>query len=141
MLRISKLADDGTLWLNLGDSYSRHPRYGALPKSFLLGPERLALALVRDGWIIRNKVIWAKTGNSIFFTAQSAAEGKPEIMRIGIEGGKPQPVGITTTSVRNFDTFDVSPDGSRIAITSAARASTKELLVIDNLSTLLKDSK
>lgn len=55
------LKPTGALWLNLGDSYSRHPRYGALPKSFLLGPERLALALVRDGWIVRSKVVWAKT--------------------------------------------------------------------------------
>jgi site-specific DNA-methyltransferase (adenine-specific) len=55
------LKPTGSLWLNLGDSYSRHPRYGAPPKSFLLGPERLALALVQDGWIVRNKVIWAKT--------------------------------------------------------------------------------
>src|SRR5439155_8370931 len=29
-------------------------------KSLLLGPERLALALIEDGWIVRNKVIWAK---------------------------------------------------------------------------------
>ncbi len=55
------LKPTGAFWLNLGDSYSRHPRYGAPPKSFLLGPERLVLALVRDGWIIRNKVVWAKT--------------------------------------------------------------------------------
>ena len=26
----------------------------------LLGPERLALALIEDGWIVRNKIIWAK---------------------------------------------------------------------------------
>jgi site-specific DNA-methyltransferase (adenine-specific) len=51
----------GSVWLNLGDSYSRHPRFGAPPKSLLLGPERLALALIEDGWTIRNKVIWAKT--------------------------------------------------------------------------------
>jgi DNA modification methylase len=55
------LKGSGSLWLNLGDSYSRASRYGAPPKSLLLGPERLLLALARDGWIIRNKVIWAKT--------------------------------------------------------------------------------
>jgi DNA modification methylase len=55
------LKPTGAMWLNLGDSYSRHPRYGGPPKSFLLGPERLVLALTRDGWIVRNKVIWAKT--------------------------------------------------------------------------------
>lgn len=55
------LKPSGTLWLNLGDTYSRHPRYGAPPKSLLLGPERLALSLVADGWVLRNKLIWAKT--------------------------------------------------------------------------------
>jgi len=55
------LKPTGTVWLNLGDSYSRHPRYGAEAKSLLLGPERVARALMEDGWIIRNKVIWAKT--------------------------------------------------------------------------------
>jgi site-specific DNA-methyltransferase (adenine-specific) len=53
------LVPTGTLWLNLGDSYSRG-REGAPRKSLLLGPERLALALLEDGWILRNKNIWAK---------------------------------------------------------------------------------
>lgn len=51
----------GSLWLNLGDSYSRRPAEGAAPKSLLLGPARLALGLVHDGWTLRNEVIWAKT--------------------------------------------------------------------------------
>lgn len=55
------LVPTGTVWLNLGDTYSTHPRQGAATKSLLLGPERLALALLGDGWTIRNKVIWAKT--------------------------------------------------------------------------------
>ena len=55
------LKPSGSWWLNLGDSYSRHPRAGAPAKSLLLAPERLALALIEDGWTIRNKVIWAKT--------------------------------------------------------------------------------
>ena len=55
------LKPTGSLWLNLGDAYSRHPSHGAPPKSLLLGPERVALGLIRDGWVIRNKVIWAKT--------------------------------------------------------------------------------
>lgn len=54
------LAPHGSLWLNLGDAYSRHPRYGAPAKSLLLGPERLVRSLVRDGWLLRNKVVWAK---------------------------------------------------------------------------------
>lgn len=51
----------GSLWLNLGDSYSRRATEGAAPKSLLLGPSRLALALVHDGWTLRNEVIWVKT--------------------------------------------------------------------------------
>ncbi len=54
------LKPSGSWWLNLGDSYSRHPKSGAPPKSLLLAPEQLALALIADGWTIRNKVIWAK---------------------------------------------------------------------------------
>jgi DNA modification methylase len=54
------LKPSGAFWLNLGDSFSRHPRYGAPPKGLLLAPERLVAALASDGWLVRNKVIWAK---------------------------------------------------------------------------------
>jgi DNA modification methylase len=55
------LVPTGALWLNLGDSLSRHPKYGAPVKGLLLAPERLLLALAQDGWLVRTKVIWAKT--------------------------------------------------------------------------------
>jgi site-specific DNA-methyltransferase (adenine-specific) len=55
------LKPSGSLWLNVGDSYSRGESYGAPTKSLLLAPERLALALVADGWVLRSKVVWAKT--------------------------------------------------------------------------------
>lgn len=46
------LAGDGTLWLNLGDTY----RDGQL-----LGmPWRVALALQEAGWILRSEIIWEK---------------------------------------------------------------------------------
>jgi site-specific DNA-methyltransferase (cytosine-N4-specific) len=80
------LAADGTLWLNLGDSYysgrgnpgpnaadGKQPaRRGwtrvldqpgqdwAKPKDLLMVPELVALALRGDGWILRNKIIWDK---------------------------------------------------------------------------------
>jgi len=54
------LKPTGSLWLNLGDSYSRHLRYGAPPKSLFLAPERLLVALAADGWTVRNKIIWSK---------------------------------------------------------------------------------
>ncbi len=48
------LAEDGSLWLNLGDKY--HPRDGRL-----LGmPWRVALALADDGWFLRSDIIWHK---------------------------------------------------------------------------------
>nr|WP_217180599.1 site-specific DNA-methyltransferase [Nakamurella multipartita] len=55
------LRPTGSLWLNLGDTYATHLREGAERKSLLLGPERLALAMAADGWILRNKIVWAKT--------------------------------------------------------------------------------
>jgi DNA modification methylase len=50
-------ADHGSVWFDLGDTYSRSPAFGARPKSLLLAPERLALRAVRAGWILRNKLI------------------------------------------------------------------------------------
>ncbi|MEU4706749.1 site-specific DNA-methyltransferase [Nocardia salmonicida] len=55
------LVPTGTYWLNLGDTYSTHRRQGAAYKSLLLAPERLLLHLQSVGWIVRNKVVWAKT--------------------------------------------------------------------------------
>lgn len=47
------LADDGTLWLNIGDSYGAR-------KQLLGVPWRLALALQDDGWTLRQDIIWHK---------------------------------------------------------------------------------
>ena len=47
------LRDDGTLWLNLGDSYAKN-------KNRLLIPARVALGLQQDGWILRDEIIWHK---------------------------------------------------------------------------------
>lgn len=58
------LKPGGSLWLNLRDVYSRTASSGTSPKSLLLGPERLLLALVDDGWLIRNRLVWWKR-NSI----------------------------------------------------------------------------
>jgi len=55
------LRPTGSLWLNLGEGYARHSSEGAAPKSLLLGPSRVAMALMTDGWILRNQVVWAKS--------------------------------------------------------------------------------
>jgi DNA modification methylase len=78
------LRDDGTLWLNLGDSYASVEKgsggtnsfqaqnagflYGrrkvgmgaAKPKDLLMIPAQVALALRADGWFLRADIIWHK---------------------------------------------------------------------------------
>jgi DNA modification methylase len=82
------LRDDGTLWLNLGDSYASggrksrdpgqskiHPAFvgdayqdglrpadppGIKPKDLLGIPWRVAFALQADGWYLRQDIIWSK---------------------------------------------------------------------------------
>jgi DNA modification methylase len=46
------LRDDGTLWLNLGDTYRANQLLGV--------PWRVALALQDDGWLLRSDIIWHK---------------------------------------------------------------------------------
>jgi len=77
------LTDDGTLWLNVGDSYNGSGgagsdykeggikdsknkwgarNVGGLAKKNLIGVGwRLALALQADGWILRSEIIWNKS--------------------------------------------------------------------------------
>lgn len=72
------LRNDGTLWLNLGDTYSasgcgrspgqkvsslKRPKKNSLglgQKQMLMIPFRIALALQADGWIVRDDIIWRK---------------------------------------------------------------------------------
>jgi site-specific DNA-methyltransferase (adenine-specific) len=57
------LKPSGSLWLNLGDSFSRHHRYGAAPKGLLLVLSGSSwLLLMTAGWV-RNTVAWAKTND------------------------------------------------------------------------------
>lgn len=57
------LCDDGTLWLNLGDSYANNVKNSDnnLKTKDLVGiPWRVAFALQADGWYLRQDIIWAK---------------------------------------------------------------------------------
>lgn len=47
------LKDEGSFWLNLGDSYQK--------TSLQLIPTKIASKLIEDGWILNNDVIWKKT--------------------------------------------------------------------------------
>lgn len=75
------LVPTGTLWLNLGDTYSTGPSNGAARKSLLLGPERLALALVKEGWTLRNKIVWAKT-NTVPTSVRDRLATKHEVIYV-----------------------------------------------------------
>ena len=84
------LRNDGTLWLNVGDSYAgstqgggdqskrfgggserlteqvltqsavRIPDCGIKAKNLMLMPHRLAIALQEDGWFVRSDIVWHK---------------------------------------------------------------------------------
>jgi len=55
------LRKDGTLWLNLGDSYAGFKDDPIIKPKDLVGiPWRVAFALQADGWYLRSDVIWAK---------------------------------------------------------------------------------
>ncbi|MEA3403350.1 MAG: site-specific DNA-methyltransferase [Armatimonadota bacterium] len=75
------LADDGTLWLNIGDCYTSGGRTwrapdkknparamdyraptpeGLKPKDLVGVPWRVAMALQDDGWYLRSDIIWSK---------------------------------------------------------------------------------
>lgn len=54
------LRDDGTLWLNLGDSYASGGKGSLKPKDLIGIPWRVALALQADGWYLRQDIIWHK---------------------------------------------------------------------------------
>lgn len=55
----NSLKDDGQLWLNIGDTYSRGDELSK-EKELIGIPWRLALALSNDGWLLRQDIIWAK---------------------------------------------------------------------------------
>lgn len=78
------LRPDGTLWLNLGDSYANDGKWGGhtggkhvralhcspigrnksytgmKPKDLIGAPWRVAFALQADGWFLRQDIIWSK---------------------------------------------------------------------------------
>ena len=75
------LKNDGTLWLNIGDSYTSGNRgyratdkknparemslrpatpFGLKPKDLIGVPWRLAFALQDDGWYLRSDIVWHK---------------------------------------------------------------------------------
>ena len=55
------LHPDGTLWVNIGDTYLKSNMEGVMSKSLCGIPWRFALAMQSEGWCLRNDIIWHKT--------------------------------------------------------------------------------
>jgi len=90
------LRDDGTVWLNLGDSYAGNnsrasnggraglgtPREGVFersgnnlkPKDLCGIPWRVALALQADGWYLRSDIIWCLSGGTKVYAKTQKGE-------------------------------------------------------------------
>lgn len=56
------LRPDGTLWINIADTYSQSKKPGGYikKKELCLVPYRLMLELQKDGWYVRQDIIWNK---------------------------------------------------------------------------------
>lgn len=54
------LADDGTLWVNIGDSYGKTARGYVKVKDLVGIPWMFAFAMRARGWYLRQDIIWAK---------------------------------------------------------------------------------
>lgn len=99
------LRNDGTLWLNLGDSYASSSKAGGRTGgkhrqslhgktgigrnktdsevscgNQLLMPHRVALALQADGWILRSTVIWCLSGGTWLY-ARTAKGDSPAMLK------------------------------------------------------------
>lgn len=84
------LKDDGTLWLNIGDSYARHIEDGGIKRKDLIGiPWLLVLALRSDGWYLRADIIWNKP-NAMPESAIAAVDSALAIS-LGIDFMDPKP--------------------------------------------------
>jgi Tol biopolymer transport system component len=105
------------------------------------GPHQLGLVRVDDGdyrelheytttWRA-DRLEWSENGRSLLFALRE------RVMRISIDGGAPEFTGLSVDNSPT-STFDLSPDGSRLAFGRAAFVETSGLLAIDNLLAALK---
>ena len=54
------LKDTGTVFINMGDIYSSSKYISIRRKSRMMIPEKIAIAMIEKGWILRNEIIWHK---------------------------------------------------------------------------------
>ncbi|ELY68872.1 DNA-methyltransferase [Natrinema versiforme] len=91
------LRDDGSWWLNLGDGYGDD-------KQKQLVPQRVAIALQDAGWLLRNDIVWEKTGG-----------GVPEPVTDRATKGHEMVYHLVPADGYWYDTYGVNPDGTPVA--------------------------
>lgn len=133
------LRDDGSMFLNIGDSYAgsgrgptgvngmgQHERRqgfdspasfrGIKAKSLMLIPERLLIVLSDDGWIVRERIVWHKTApmpESVLDRCTSAWEPVFRLVKRGQYYGDMEAVKEPTSqaNLRNVWTLGPEPFG------------------------------
>jgi DNA modification methylase len=110
------LRDDGTLWLNMGDSYAnggnqttgynepdwiktggacnggirtKVGRTGLKQKDLCMMPARLAMALQADGWYLRSEIVWHKPNPMPESVTDRPTKAHEMIYLLTKNGGKP----------------------------------------------------
>lgn len=128
------LRDDGTLWLNLGDSYAadrgcqvsqtkggpkhgpaqgvrgrsqRASEYGLKPKDRMMIPAQVALALRADGWWLRDEIVWSKP-NPMPESVTDRTTKAHEMVYLLSKSGKS-----TIWRARDTDEWSSAPDHSQ----------------------------
>ena len=133
-IRSIALSPDGQMFALIGSDSQRRQilavfRVDGSEYREIYGPYRGTTSL---------SLAWTKNSRSILLPRRTD-DGSDEIVLIGMDGGNPQATGFI---VKGLDTFSVSPDGSRIAFnTTDAVTSTTELVAINNLTLLQRDTK
>lgn len=104
------LKKEGTLWLNIGDTYGgsntghtgpAQTKWQSVPrgkgkslqsklqaKCLLMIPERLSWSLIQNGWILRNKIIWFKP-NSMPSSVKDRFSNRWEGLFLFVKSDKP----------------------------------------------------
>ena len=116
------LRGDGTLWLNIGDSFKN--------KNLIGIPWKVAFALQDDGWILRSDIIWDKSNAMPESTKDRPTRGHEYIFLLSKnkhyyydaksikEPAKWERWGKQTTKKRNPGTMGWVPDKSKEELTS-----------------------
>ena len=130
------LRRDGTLWLNLGDSFMTDNRRhrlaagaGVKPKDLVGVPWRVALALQADGWFLRSEIIWCLSGGTRVYARMRRGTGPMMIKDLARTRGAElwngnrwtRVLGMSRSARRGDELEIVLRSGERIACTPTHR--------------------